>query len=166
MYLSVSSTREGHICIRRCVPLGPFLTLVLTASGACAHGSSASAPSPTRTFQTIDAAKACAREALISVGFLPETGTNPNSAGEITRAETATSINSQLITPLPDGKQVDYATAGARVQVGPKGDTTVTVGVTVQTLLWDDQNFGAVRPLSSAAVRARDAVQTRCVLVS
>jgi len=40
------------------------------------------------------------------------------------------------------------------------------VGVTVQTLLWDDQNFGAVRPLSSAAVRARDAVQTRCVLVS
>ena len=122
------------MCISRCVPLGPFLTLVLTASGACAHGSNASAPSPTRTFQTIDAAKACAREALISVGFLPETGTNPNSAGEITRAETATSINSQLITPLPAGKQVDYATAGARVQLGPKGDTTVTVGVTVQTL--------------------------------
>ena len=123
-------------------------------------------PTPTRTFATIDEAKACARDALASAGFLPQTLVFPGPDGAVVPGETPTSVNGRIITPLGTGQQVDLASAGARLRVGPQGDTTVTVGVSVKTHLWDDQNFGAVRPLSGAAVHARDAVQTRCMLPS
>jgi len=152
--------------ISRLSTLSPLIALVLGA-GACATPPGAGAPSPTPTFQTIDEAKDCARDALVRAGFLPETVANPGAAGGTIPAETPTSVSGRLITPLGDGRQIDYATAVAHVHVGPQGDTTVTVGVHVETLLQEhDQSGWTVSPLSSSAVRARDAVQTRCIVVA
>ena len=149
------------------MPIGPLTTrgsllALILGAGACAPPASPGAPSPTRTFQTTAEAKNCARDALASAGFLPETRVNPGPDGGVVPGETPTSVSGRIITPLGDGKRIDYASAGAHFRIGPQGDTTVTVGVSVQTLLWDDQHFGAVQPLSSTAVRARDAVVTQC----
>lgn len=144
-----------------------LLVALMLGAGACAPPSSAGAPSPTPTFHTIDEAKDCARDALVSAVFLPETVANPGISGGMIPAETPTSVSGRIITPRGDGRQIDYATAVAHVRVVPRGDTTVTVGVHVETFLQgDDQSGWAVSPLSSSAVRARDAVQTRCIVVS
>jgi len=147
--------------------IGPFTTLgallgLALGAGACAPHSGTAAPSPTRTFRTIAEAKDCARDALASAGFLPETRVLPGPDGGVVPGETPTSISGRIITPLGNGMRIDYASAGARLRIERQGDTTVTVGVSVQTLLWDDQHSGALQPLSSTAVRARDAVVTQC----
>jgi hypothetical protein len=155
--------------IRRLTATGACLAvgLALAATEGCAPRGGTATPAPTRTFQTIDEAKDCAREALLSAGFHAETRTNPSPAGGILPGETATSINTRLITSLPaEGKQIDYAVAAARLRVGADGDTTITVQVSVSTQVWDDRHLGAVQPPSTSATRARDAVETRCILVS
>ena len=148
----------------RLTSLGPIWALALGA-GACAPPPGP--PAPIRTFPTIDEAKACARDALVSVGFLPETLKSPGADAGVVPGETPTSVGGRLVTPLGNQTQIDYARASARLRIGPQGDTTVTVVVSVQTVLVRaGESAETVQPLSSSAVRARDAVQTRCMLVS
>ena len=152
------------MAIRRLTPLAPIWALALGA-GACAPPPGTAAP--IRTFPTIDEAKACARDALVSVGFLPETLKSPGADAGVVPGETPTSVGGRLVTPLGNDTQIDYARASARLGIGPQGDTTVTVVVRVQTVLVRaGESAETAQPLSSTAVRARDAVQTRCMLVS
>jgi len=154
-------TPESHMAIDNLRALAPFVALALGV-GACAPHPGA--PTPTRAFPTVDLAKACARDALATAGLLPETVTLPGPDGGVYPGETATSVGGRIITPLGDATRIDLARAYTRIQVGPQGDTTATVAVSVGTLQWDDQNFGAVQPLSATAVRARDAVQKQCMV--
>ena len=113
------------MAIRRLTPLTALWALALGA-GACAPPPGTAAP--IRTFPTIDEAKACARDALVSVGFLPETLKSPGADAGVVPGETPTSVGGRLVTPLGNDTQIDYARASARVRIGPQGDTTVTVG--------------------------------------
>ena len=152
------------MAVRRLTPFAPIWALALGA-GACAPPPGA--PAPIRTFPTIDEAKACARDALVSVGFLPETLKSPGADAGVVPGEAPTSVGGRLVTPLGNETQIDYARASARLRIGPQGDTTVTVVVSVQTVLVRaGESAETVQPLSSTAVRARDAVQTRCMLGS
>jgi hypothetical protein len=144
------------------VTSGSTLLALAFGTGACAPHAAPGAPLPARTFATVAEAKACALDALASAGFLPVTRVSPGPNGGTIPGETPTGVNSRVVTQLGDREQIDYASAGAQVRVGPGGDTTVTVGVSVQTLLSDGPHSATVQPLSSNAVRARDAVMTQC----
>ena len=146
----------------RCARLACLPALALTL-GACAPHPHAAAPAP--AFPTTDAAMACAREALASAGFLPQAPLEPpvGQRSIATAADTPTSVTRQIVTPLGEGRQVDFVGVDAHIQVGSQQDTTVTLQVRAGTVVSQDQAGGAtVQPLSTIAVRGRDAVVTQC----
>jgi hypothetical protein len=142
------------------VPPAAGVALMLALAGC---GSSPGSTAPVRTFETVEAAMTCAREALISAGFLPQS--RVTSYGMIP-GETARSVSGRVITHVGADRQFDYASAGARARIDANGDTTATVWVEVSTLLVRGENdYGSVAPASNIALGARDAVQTRCMLL-
>jgi hypothetical protein len=144
------------------VALAPCVAIaVLTTACAPKPGTVA----PMQAFRSRAEALDCARSALASAGFFSETRMSGPPGARPTATETPTFISARIVTPLGTGRQIDYATAIAYVKVGPQRDTTVTLGVGAGTLVSASDGLNAsaeVRPLSSVAVRGRDAVVSQC----
>ena len=131
----------------RLVALLPGLGL----GGMACHPASPAPVAPKRTFPDVASALQCARDAMASAGFLVEPRQSP------TTPHGANSIGAQIVT----GDERHMVGATAWVRVGPKGDTTVVLSASALTLAGPT---GMVRPVSSIALRGRDAIEVACIL--
>jgi hypothetical protein len=135
------------------------LTLALLTTACSSHHADVGEPTP--AFLTTADALGCARSALADVRFLVETRFEapPGQRSAAAPVETPTSVTGRIVS----GQQTDYVGAFAHARPGPQGDSTVTLTVRAGTQVVVEGSSGAtVRPLSSLAVRARDAVVAKC----
>jgi len=133
-----------------CWRLGVLLPGIGLGAMAC-HPASPAPVAPKRTFPDVASALECARDAMASAGFLVEPRQSPTTPHGGNR------IGATIVT----GDETHMVAALALVRVGPNGDTTVVLEASAGTLAGPT---GTVRPVSSIALRGRDAIEVACIL--
>jgi len=126
---------------------------------ACASHPAALGAAPAPSFPTSADALSCARSALADAGFQVETRMQdpPGQRSVAAALETDSSVTARVVTD----QRVDYVRASAHIRRRPDGDSAATLTVRAGTLATEGST-AAGRPLSSLALRGRDAVVTQC----